>query len=118
LGVHPHGTSTLAVARHVGTGQRIVGQSAGLVVRVIVGHGVVVVVVMVLRVRVGRMVMRVMTPVAVEVVRLLLLLEEVVVVVLVVVVVGCGGQRRVEEVVEGVVGHGSGLVRKSISQPW
>ena len=59
------------------------------------------------------MVMRVMMPVSVGVDEVDV---DVVRLVLVVVVVGRGDQRWVEE--EEVVGQGSGLVRKSISQPW
>lgn len=40
--VHPHGTFNVDRTWHVGTGQRIGEQSAGLVVLVTVGHGVVV----------------------------------------------------------------------------
>jgi len=81
------------LAMQFGTGQRRVGQSAGLVVLVITGHGV--------DVRTGG---RVVTP--------MLILVWVLVGV---VVVRIGG-RRVREVDE-VVGHARALVRKSIPQP-
>ncbi len=39
MGSQPHGTTKLDDTRHVGTGHRMAGQSAGLVVRVILGQG-------------------------------------------------------------------------------
>jgi hypothetical protein len=90
--VHPHGTTVVSDTRHVGTGQRIVGQSAGLVVRVTRGQGSVVEVV----VRVGRVTTLVTMPVLRGVV----------------VVVG-----RVEREVEVVV-QGTAEVRMSMAQPW
>jgi hypothetical protein len=97
-GVHPHGTVIVSDTRHVGTGQRIVGQSAGLIVRVTRGQGSVVDVEMV--VRVGRVMTLVMTAVLVGVVRG--------------VVVG-RVQREEKEV---VAGQGTAEVRISMSQPW
>jgi hypothetical protein len=91
--VHPHGTTVVSDTRHVGTGQRIVGQSAGLVVRVTRGQGSVVEVVVV---RVGRVTTLVTMPVLRGVV----------------VVVG-----RVEREVEVVV-QGTAEVRMSMAQPW
>jgi hypothetical protein len=93
-GVHPHGTVIVSDTRHVGTGQRIVGQSAGLVVRVTRGQGRVVEVVVV--VRVGRVTTLVTMPVLRGVV----------------VVVG-----RVEREVVVVV-QGTAEVRMSMAQPW
>jgi hypothetical protein len=90
--VHPHGTTVVSDTRHVGTGQRIVGQSAGLVVRVTRGQGSVVEVV----VRVGRVTTLVTMPVLRGVV----------------VVVG-----RVEREVVVVV-QGTAEVRMSMAQPW
>jgi hypothetical protein len=92
-GVHPHGTVIVSDTRHVGTGQRIVGQSAGLVVRVTRGQGSVVEVVVV---RVGRVTTLVTMPVLRGVV----------------VVVG-----RVEREVVVVV-QGTAEVRMSMAQPW
>jgi hypothetical protein len=91
--VHPHGTTVVSDTRHVGTGQRIVGQSAGLVVRVTRGQGSVVEVVVV---RVGRVTTLVTMPVLRGVV----------------VVVG-----RVEREVVVVV-QGTAEVRMSMAQPW
>jgi hypothetical protein len=91
----------LVSTRHVGTGHRSVGQSAGRVVRVTVGHGVV----MMERVVVlgGSVTMLVTMPVGVVDVD---------------VVVGLGGQRRVVVVLDGVVGQGKGEVWKAMSHPW
>ncbi len=90
--------------RHVGTGQRIAGQSAGLVVRVTLGQGMLVNVVLG-----GSVMTLVTTPVGVVVVEVVRrIVEEVV-------------HRRVEVVVGvdgGVVGQGRNPVRKSMSHPW
>jgi hypothetical protein len=89
----------VSCTRHVGTGQRIAEQSAGLVVRVTLGHGVLVLVVLG-----GSVTTLVTTPVC-----------------LVVVLVVLVAQRRVDDVDEvdgGVVGQGSAAVRKSMEQPW
>jgi hypothetical protein len=40
LGVHAHGIRTVCASRHVGTGHRIAGQSAGVEVLVSVGQGI------------------------------------------------------------------------------
>ena len=85
------------LAMQVGTGQRMTGQSAGLVVFVTTGHGV--------DVRTGG---SVVTP--------MLILVWVLVLVLVGVVVVRVGGRRVREVDE-VVGHARALVRNSMPQP-
>ena len=96
--MHPHGTVIVSDTRHVGTGQRMVGQSAGLVVRVTRGQGSVVLVEMV--VRVGRVMTDVTTPVEVGVGRGVVV----------------GRVQREEEVVVG--GQGTAEVRMSMAQPW
>ena len=93
LGVQPHGIVSDVRTWHVGTGHRRAAQSAGLVVRVMVGHGVVVVVG-------GSTTTEVMTRVCCVDVEVLA------------VVVG-GIWRRVL-----VVGQGMLLVRNSMPQPW
>ena len=95
LGLQPHGTAIVVRTWHVGTGQRRAEQSAGLVVRVMVGHGVV---------AGGSTTTLVMTRVCcVDVVGRT-----------VVVVVG-GTCRRVLLV---VLAHVRDVVRNSIPQPW
>jgi hypothetical protein len=99
LGSHPHGTAIVDSTRQVGTGHRIASQSAGLVVRVTLGQGVVVLVCMV--VRVGKVTTLVMTPVGVvAVVRRVVGVVEV--------------RRRVVV----VVGHDCAPVRNSMAHPW
>jgi hypothetical protein len=97
LGSHPHGTAIVVVVRHVGTGHRIAGQSAGLVVRVTLGHGVDVLVDLG-----GSVTTLVITRVGVEDVVVVRRMVDVV-------------DRRVEG---GVVGQGRAAVRNSMSQPW
>ena len=104
MGSHPQGTTRLLCTRHVGTGHRIAGQSAGLVVRVTLGHGVVVLVVLG-----GSVTTLVTTPVGVVVVVVRRMVVDVVV---------RRVERRVVDVVDGMVGHGRGAVRNSMPQPW
>lgn len=109
MGSHPHGTTRLLCTRHVGTGHRIAGQSAGLVVRVTLGHGTEAVLV----VLGGSVTTLVTTPVGVVLV--LVVVRRTVVDDVDVVRV----QRRVVDVVvDGMVGHGRGAVRNSMPQPW
>lgn len=96
LGLQPHGTAMVVRTWQVGTGQRRAAQSAGLVVRVMVGHGVLVV-------AGGSTTTLVMTRVCCVVVGRT-----------VVVVVG-GICRRVLLV---VLAHVRDVVRNSIPQPW
>lgn len=95
MGWQPQGMFKVVRAMQLGTGQRMTGQSAGLVVLVTVGHGV--------EVRTGG---RVVTPMLILV---WVLVDDVVL------VVRIGGRRVRDELL--VVGHGSALVRKSMLQP-
>jgi hypothetical protein len=99
LGSHPHGTAIVVVARHVGTGHRIAGQSAGLVVRVTLGHGVDVLVDLG-----GSVTTLVITRVGVDDVVVVRRMVDV--------------DLRVVVVDGGVVGQGRGAVRNSMSHPW
>jgi hypothetical protein len=98
----------LVSTRHVGTGHLSVGQSAGRVVRVTVGHGVMMRELVVLG---GSVTMLVTMPVCVDV-DVAVVRREVVLV-----VVGLGGQRRVV-VLDEVVGQGKAEVWKAMSHPW
>lgn len=105
--MQPQGTASVDRTWHVGTGHRSGEQSPGLVVCVTVGHGVVECVGR------GSVTMLVMTPVGVDdddvvVVRRLVGVE----------VVGCQCHGEEVVVVVGMVGQGSGSVRKSMLQPW